>query len=167
MTISAIVVADSRAEAVTAGVKRYRGTCKHHGPCVRWTSNATCLKCTALQAEQYRLRNSAKLRVTRRRWADANPIKAMLQGARARAKKLDVPFDLVATDIQIPDVCPVLRIPLARFGGDFAPTIDRIRGDLGYVKGNVVVVSFRANRIKNDASIEELRKVVVFYENLG
>ena len=36
----------------------------------------------------------------------------------------------------------------------------------GYVKGNIIVVSMRANRIKTDATFDEIRKVADFYEKL-
>jgi hypothetical protein len=71
-------------------------------------------------------------------------------------------------DILIPSKCPVLGIPLMpNIGGgrqdDHSPTLDRIIPGKGYVPGNVVVVSWRANRIKSDATIEELKKVARFY----
>lgn len=47
-----------------------------------------------------------------------------------------------------------------------SPSIDRIIPALGYVKGNVIVVSQRANTIKNNATPEELRRVADFYSNL-
>lgn len=40
-----------------------------------------------------------------------------------------------------------------------SPTVDRIIPKLGYVKGNVAVISDRANRIKADASVEEITAV--------
>lgn len=52
-------------------------------------------------------------------------------------------------------------------GGDHSPSLDRIRGDLGYVPGNIIVISNRANRIKSDASIRELRDIASFYATLG
>ena len=49
---------------------------------------------------------------------------------------------------------------------DNSPTIDRIVPELGYVKGNVVVVSAKANRIKNDATITEILSVYNYYSSL-
>jgi hypothetical protein len=46
-----------------------------------------------------------------------------------------------------------------------SPSLDRINNNLGYVPGNVIVVSDRANRIKNNATIEELEKIVNYYKN--
>ena len=75
--------------------------------------------------------------------------------------------------IIIPKICPVLGIPLS-FGNekesplptDNSPSIDRIIPTLGYVKNNIVIVSQRANRIKNDATIDELERVFNFYQKL-
>lgn len=90
----------------------------------------------------------------------------MLRGARLRASKAGVPFDLKREDIQVPTHCPVLGIPLTRTPGratDSTPSLDRIVPADGYVKGNTVVVSLRANRAKADLTIEELRALTEFY----
>ncbi len=92
----------------------------------------------------------------------------MIQNARSRAKKAGVPFTISAKDILIPSHCPILGIPLSqtlgkRGGGDNSPSLDRIEPERGYVPGNVIVISNRANRLKSDDSIEELRSIASFY----
>lgn len=90
----------------------------------------------------------------------------MIRGARLRARKAGVPFSLKREDIQVPSHCPVLGIPLTRTPGratDSTPSLDRIVPEDGYVPGNVVVVSLRANRAKADLTIEELRALTEFY----
>ena len=100
-----------------------------------------------------------------------NRIKILLQRIRSKCNKENIPFDLDITDIVIPDVCPVFGIPL-RFGGtrgyystatEGSPSVDRIDSTGGYVKGNIVIVSWRANRIKGNATAEELRLLADFY----
>lgn len=78
---------------------------------------------------------------------------------------MGLPFDLTPEDVLIPDICPVLSIPLERVSEnkDNAPSLDRINNSLGYVRGNVVVISFKANRIKSNASLSDLRKVADYY----
>jgi len=51
-----------------------------------------------------------------------------------------------------------------RAGGDrnTSPSLDRLVGDLGYVPMNVVVISYRANRMKNDSTLAELEQLVKF-----
>jgi hypothetical protein len=44
--------------------------------------------------------------------------------------------------------------------------LDRLIPELGYVKGNIAVVSTRANTLKRDATPEELMKVARFYEKI-
>lgn len=81
-----------------------------------------------------------------------------------------IPFDLSLEDIHIPDYCPALgiKIELCSVGKpvDGSPSLDRIRPELGYVKGNVVVVSMLANTIKNKATPEEVYAVAIFYREL-
>lgn len=92
----------------------------------------------------------------------------MLMAAKARAKKANVPFDLTEKDIIVPTYCPVFGVKLerslgSRGGGPCSPSLDRIVPSLGYVPGNIVVVSLRANRAKSDLSAEELAALAAFY----
>jgi len=60
-----------------------------------------------------------------------------------------------------------LGIPIAARSGSFSdhsPSIDRTVPHLGYVKGNVTIMSYRANRIKCHASLDELRAIVAYME---
>ena len=64
---------------------------------------------------------------------------------------------------RIPEFCPVLGVKLesgTKKYHDASPSLDRMIPSKGYVPGNVVVMSFRANRIKGDASREELQTVI-------
>jgi hypothetical protein len=98
-----------------------------------------------------------------------NPITFMLTRAKMRAKERGLAFELVAGDITIPEHCPVFGLKLRVADGiadDTSPELDRIVPNKGYVKGNVIVVSRRANRIKNDATPEELQRLASFYAGL-
>lgn len=95
----------------------------------------------------------------------------LINGARRRAKDKGLPFNLIKEDIKIPDVCPVLGIPLkVNVGGKRqdanSPTIDRIDNTKGYTLDNIIVVSHRANTIKGDATLAELDTVAYFYRKL-
>lgn len=106
-----------------------------------------------------------------------DPIRNMLALARARCRKSGVEFNLSENDITVPEVCPVLGIPLTHGLGqgeghalavrDSRASLDRIDNSKGYVPGNVVVVSYRANRIKSDATSCELLKIARFYVGLA
>ena len=92
----------------------------------------------------------------------------MLQMAKGRAKKEGLPCNLESIDdIPKPTHCPVLGIELVigtKRNGPNSPSLDKIIPELGYVKGNIVVVSLRANQIKSDATIDELQAVAKFYK---
>lgn len=93
----------------------------------------------------------------------------LLSGARSRARRNGIPFSITKADIVVPQYCPILGLPLEVGVGamqDNSPTLDRIKPERGYVPGNVVVVSNRANRLKSDGSIEELLKIASFYQQL-
>ena len=82
----------------------------------------------------------------------------MLFNARYRARHKGLPFAITTADIIIPERCPVLGIPIMpAFGGtkrggkDGSPSLDRIIPELGYVPGNIMVISHRANSLKRDS----------------
>lgn len=90
----------------------------------------------------------------------------MLTDARRRAKARGLEFDLVLDDIYIPMLCPVLGIPLKLNNGflskENSPSLDRIRTNQGYTKDNIAVISHRANRLKGDATVEELSAILKY-----
>lgn len=97
------------------------------------------------------------------RWKRSHPKVALVDWARTRSKLNKLPFDLCADDFDLPELCPVLGIKLVKGSGklhDASPTLDRIVPEKGYVKGNVVVISYKANRIRNNGSLEDLEAVV-------
>lgn len=96
-----------------------------------------------------------------------NPLPSMLQAARYRARQRGIPFEITEEDLTLPISCPMLGIPIRSGKGkhsDNSPSLDRILPDLGYVPGNVVVISHRANAIKNAASFAELRAIAQWLE---
>jgi hypothetical protein len=83
----------------------------------------------------------------------------MLKRSRSRALKKGYEHNIDLSDIFIPDICPLLNIPLVVSNGTASqnsPSLDRIDPNLGYIKGNVWVISNKANSIKNNATSEEL-----------
>lgn len=97
-----------------------------------------------------------------------NPAIHLVRLAAQRAKRRSLPFQLKTEDIEVPELCPVLGIPLKVQDGTLSansPTLDRLHPELGYVPGNVVVVSYKANRIKNNATVVELERLLQFYKD--
>ena len=81
----------------------------------------------------------------------------MLSAAKDRASQKGLDFNIDISDILIPEYCPILNVKLER-KTVYAPSLDRINPNFGYVKGNVWVISRKANTMKNDASQEELER---------
>ena len=93
-----------------------------------------------------------------KRYRSKNRVRAMLGSIKHRAKKKGIPFNLCLSDIVIPECCPLLGIKL-QFNSkilDNSPSLDQIIPGLGYTKENTWIISARANRIKNDATPQEL-----------
>jgi hypothetical protein len=142
----------------------------YRGPLKRYYDNR---ELRLAQQAEYRKKNKDKhAKTAGRNWEVANPDRALWLGARRRARKHGIPFDLEASDVVIPSHCPISGVELkmsTRESGkrDNAPSLDRIKPELGYVKGNVIVVSWRMNRIKSDGTWQELLRLGSFYKTLG
>lgn len=109
--------------------------------------------------KEYQIKNLDSFARRAAEWDQKNHAGCLLRAARQRAKKNGMPFDIDISDIKIPDVCPVLKIPILRIHGKRSgqsATLDRIDNSKGYVKGNVWVISSKANLMKNSASLFEL-----------
>jgi len=107
-----------------------------------------------------------------RDWHRDNPQRSYVLAAKKRARIAGLPFNLEDCDIVFPDLCPALGIPIylehtdgPRRRTDNTPSLDRLVPDKGYVRGNVRIISWRANRLKNDATLEELKLLVNYVEN--
>ena len=103
------------------------------------------------------LRRDRMGQVFKRHGKSKTPEYCMFYDARKRAMRMRLPFSIEPTDINIPTHCPVFGIPLSFTGKrDNRPNLDRFIPSLGYTKENIRVISFRANRIKTDATFEEI-----------
>ena len=116
--------------------------------------------------KKYRLKNLDRVRendrLSQRRWKKKRPEWYMLADSRKRAKRLGLPNTITRADIVIPDICPVFGIPLFISSGqptDNSPSLDRVNPKLGYVPGNIAVISMRANRIKDQGTATEHRMI--------
>lgn len=117
----------------------------------------TCVCCGEVKPEkEFRKRKggwvSTSCRSCVNKKYERDPVKGHYNALKCRAKKEGIPFNITLEDLEIPEVCPVLGIPLKGWsennvGGykDDSPSIDKFIPELGYVKGNVSVISFKAN----------------------
>lgn len=126
----------------------------------------------AEQARRYRedpeFRESWKQRVADYNREDYR--RSMLKRAKCVSKQQGLPFNLESIeDIPYVTHCPVFGVELVMGNGTnhrWSPSLDKIVPAKGYVKGNVVVVSLRANMIKSNASVDELEAIAKFYKKL-
>lgn len=119
--------------------------CPVHG---KPTKRDTCAQC-----------NAAYMRDYQRRVRKTRPARALLERARQRAHRQGIPYSLRREDISVPRRCPVLGLSLVVGGSrsDASPSLDRIEPGKGYTAGNVRVISDRANRLKSDQTLDEVR----------
>lgn len=119
------------------------------------------------RARKYYRDNERKVRERRSEKYASNLSLVMWGSAKRRAKEKGVPFDIEVGDIVVPEVCPVLGIPLIKGSGRpeaNSPSLDRIIPEKGYVRDNIEVISHKANTIKSNATVEELEKVAAYYK---
>lgn len=98
--------------------------------------------------------------------------KQLYNNLKNSAKSRGIEFNLKPTDIDeigIPITCPVLGIPIYFHRGrvqDDSISFDRIDSSKGYSKDNLIVVSYKVNKLKSNATLDEMIKIVKFYGDL-
>jgi hypothetical protein len=104
------------------------------------------------------------------RHSDDSIARALLRNSRYRAKRNGIRHTLALADIHVPTHCPVLGLRLKQSSGragPASPSLDRIDSRKGYTPGNVVVISWRANELKKNATPDELDRVASFLRQLS
>jgi len=83
--------------------------------------------------------------------------------SRKRAREAGIEFTITPEDLMRiwTGVCPVLQTELAFQKGiaDCLPSLDRLDNSLGYIPGNVKIISWKVNKLKNDLSLEQLERL--------
>ena len=122
-------------------------------------------KCRAMMAKVIREKHKAngtkptpRSELRKFNYDDPNQY-ALFNGARGRARKNDIPFDIEPKDIIIPTHCPILGTKLIPGDRPNAPSLDRIIPDRGYTKDNIQVISYRANMLKSNITLAESMKI--------
>ena len=94
----------------------------------------------------------------------------MIRTARQRDKKKGHETNITVEDLlPFPNVCPILGIPIktnAPVRSDNVPSLDHINPKKGAIKGNVQVVSWRANALKRDSTPEEREKLYMWDQDM-
>lgn len=121
-----------------------------------------------ITTNRYYANNKDKVLKKQRDTRARNLKKYLLKGAKVRAAKCGLLFDITVDDFEIPFLCPLLGYMLIPSEGKIAPnspSLDRKDPRKGYVRGNVWVISYRANAAKNDLSLEEMQLLVMNLTN--
>ncbi len=117
----------------------------------------------------------------KKRWRESSPTaKRFITAAAKRAKQVGLPCTSAPWDFELPSHCPVFGVELRYYDGKPLPpgttqratapnsaTLDRIDPQLGYVPGNVAIISHRANTLKNAATPEDLRLLAEWVATAG
>lgn len=159
----------SYAEAKAKGHKHFftGRACQRGHVAKRYTSTRACHECARIaSAVSQRLNYRLTYKLGGKAW-----VRGLMKAAKARAEQYGIPFDRAAVVEFLnspPTHCPALGVELRPGGGRSfdSPTLDRIRPELGYVRGNLALLSSRANAIKSDASAEEVQKVATWLKQL-
>ena len=156
------------------GSKNKNGRTYYSNPCKDCTrtvqkkeENGKCKKCKVQKTENdfysgqrvcktCRINSSSSLYFEKIR---TNVPKRMIIAAKSRAKNKNLPFNITEDDIVVPTHCPILgfELEISNTNPSFnSPSLDRIIPELGYIKGNVRVISHMANAMKSSATPEQL-----------
>lgn len=151
----------SRQDAIKQGLITYftGKPCKHGHIEKRSTKTGVCRGCNKEASKNWYHKNNKDIEWKKKR---------ILKNVKNRTKKSGIAFNITVDDIDWPTYCPVLGFKLDYSGKDRwrQVSLDKTDPSKGYVVGNVVVMSMRANAIKYDATVEELEKVVSYLKSL-
>jgi len=103
----------------------------------------------------------------KKEWLERNPLYVLFSNCRARSKKSNYPFDLdfdYIKSLPKPLFCPVLGIPIDESDTEHKLSLDRLHPEKGYTKGNVFFISMKANRMKQDSTLEQLKLILDYME---
>lgn len=118
---------------------------------------------TKAKQKIWRAKNREKIEAQEKLWKSRNREKILFFSAKHRAKARKLEFSISLSDIVIPSICPVLGIEITWRGNPRnSPSLDRLDSTKGYTPENVRVISWRANRLKCDASIEEMERILKY-----
>lgn len=98
---------------------------------------------------------------------EVNPVHALYINLKSAAKQKKLEFSIDESDIRVPIMCPIMQIPLKfnnKVHKNDSPSVDRIDTSKGYIKGNIAVISYKANTCKNNLTLEEVRRLLQYME---
>jgi hypothetical protein len=123
-----------------------------------------CIKCTKEVTDKWRKTNKDKVTGQWESWKTTNRERYMWGKAKSSAAKDKREFNIESSDIVIPEKCPVFNTEWT-IRGPQAPSLDRIDSNKGYIKGNVQVISWKANNLKGNFELQDFEAMVSFLKN--
>ena len=142
------------------------------GSFIAWLCSCTCGKTKVISSNSLTMGNTKSCGCLQRYKQHPVPQRkikkpgaALFYQSRVRAKAKGIANTLTLEDIIIPEFCPVLGIKLEQGKGsggriDSSPSIDRIDTSKGYTPDNIKIISWRANKLKSNSSIEEMEAIL-------
>jgi hypothetical protein len=134
----------------------------------------------AAYMKEWKAKNKEKVKANFKKWYEANgkrynddpeiKKRRVIYIARSRARLVGVPCTISVADLEWPTHCPALGVELdyaaKGHGRPNSPSIDRIIPARGYVPGNVMIISLRANVLKRDGTVDEIGRLADFLRSL-
>jgi hypothetical protein len=164
-----------------AGKTICSGCSKRHSARARvWqkkqTSQGLCMGCSQASRPGKKYcwpcaeKNLKRRALRREQGTPESAVHTLVLCAKSRSKRVGLPFDLTVYDLApLPSKCPVLGLWLVynnrRVGPD-SPSLDRLVPSRGYVRGNVRVISQRANALRSNGTADELEAVARYARSL-
>lgn len=124
-----------------------------------------------IERESWSTEKKEELKLKNKMWHRDTIAKRLFIRAKDRARKTGLECNITEEDIIIPEVCPLLGVPFVwgtRHDKWYTYSLDRIDNSLGYIKGNIQVITYLANTMKSKATKEELltfsKNILNFYK---
>lgn len=159
-------------EAREQGALKYNTgrPCKHGHYADRYAKSGSCVDCHRIWTAHGRAENKERYDTVVAKWRKDKRINEpeyfIYASVKSNAKKKGIPFDLTKEYIRSiwpeDNKCPITGMFLYITGRDGgrnyrdSASLDRLVPELGYVKGNVAIISMRANHMKNDVTDPEV-----------
>lgn len=159
----------TKKEAQQQGLHRYFNgkPCRKGHISEKYVSNMACVECRNIKNKSLEYRKQSNDVYGE---IGSKFIKSMWWRAKKRSDKSGIEFDIELCDIKIPKVCPVFGFEFEVGKGkgptDKSPSLDRIDNKKGYIKNNIQVISFKANRMKSDCDVDDVEKLFCYMKSL-
>lgn len=164
-------------QAKELGLKRFFNglPCKNGHIAERWvkrsdsdSSHGHCLECQKISMRKSKDKNPNIYKNIQKRYKRKDPVRDLIRGAKAMSKQRGLKFTITRDDIELTKFCPCCdKEMIVKYEGrqtDDTPTLDRVKNDLGYIKGNVVIICWKCNQMKHKGTASEHRAIADYID---